>query len=199
MVSKIKTASITADAVDNTILDLADNFAFTGTVTGAGGGFTFVTAQTLNGESSRTFTGIPSGVNIIRYYIWRHSGSTTALLRIQIGDSGGIETSGYSFATHYNNNGGANLAVSGGTDEANWELSAWNSAANVLHHAGECVRVDGNKWILKSIAMQGNSSPDYIIDYRGNKELSAELTQIKFFLSAGTFDDSNSLIRIGYQ
>ena len=36
--SKIKTASITADAVDNTILDLTDNYAFTGTVTGAGGG-----------------------------------------------------------------------------------------------------------------------------------------------------------------
>lgn len=34
--SKIKTASITADAVDNTILDLTDNYAFTGTVSGVG-------------------------------------------------------------------------------------------------------------------------------------------------------------------
>lgn len=33
--SKIDTASIAADAVDNTILDLSANYAFTGTVTGA--------------------------------------------------------------------------------------------------------------------------------------------------------------------
>lgn len=36
--SKIDTAGLVADAVDNTILDLAGNYAFTGTVSGAGGG-----------------------------------------------------------------------------------------------------------------------------------------------------------------
>ena len=35
-ISKIDTAGLAADAVDNTILDLASNFAFTGTITGAG-------------------------------------------------------------------------------------------------------------------------------------------------------------------
>ena len=34
--SKIKTASIASGAVDNTILDLTDNYAFTGTVSGVG-------------------------------------------------------------------------------------------------------------------------------------------------------------------
>lgn len=34
--TKIRTGGITADAVDNTILDLADTFAFTGTVSGSG-------------------------------------------------------------------------------------------------------------------------------------------------------------------
>jgi uncharacterized membrane protein len=33
---KIKTGGLTADSVDNTILDLTDDFAFTGTVSGAG-------------------------------------------------------------------------------------------------------------------------------------------------------------------
>jgi len=37
-ISKIDTSALKADAVDNTILDLASNYAFTGTVTGAGGG-----------------------------------------------------------------------------------------------------------------------------------------------------------------
>ena len=34
----IDTKSLAADAVDNTILDLTSNYAFTGTITGAGGG-----------------------------------------------------------------------------------------------------------------------------------------------------------------
>lgn len=34
--TKVRTGGITADAVDNTILDLADDFAFTGAVSGAG-------------------------------------------------------------------------------------------------------------------------------------------------------------------
>ena len=36
--SRIDTAALKADAVDSTILDLTDNFAFTGSITGAGGG-----------------------------------------------------------------------------------------------------------------------------------------------------------------
>lgn len=35
-ISKIDTAGLAADSVDNTILDLTSNFAFTGTITGAG-------------------------------------------------------------------------------------------------------------------------------------------------------------------
>ena len=37
-ISKIDTAALAADAVDNTILDLAANFSFSGTISGAGGG-----------------------------------------------------------------------------------------------------------------------------------------------------------------
>ena len=36
--SRIDTAALKADAVDSTILDLTDDFAFTGSITGAGGG-----------------------------------------------------------------------------------------------------------------------------------------------------------------
>ena len=36
--NKIDTAAIAADAVDSSILDLSDNYTFTGTIAGAGGG-----------------------------------------------------------------------------------------------------------------------------------------------------------------
>ena len=75
-------------------INLADTFAFTGTVTGTDGGFTFPAIQSLNGQSSVDFTGIPSGTNIIKFSIYRASGSVNGVPAIQIGDSGGIETSG---------------------------------------------------------------------------------------------------------
>ena len=52
--SKINTGGLAADAVDNTILDLADNFAFTGTVTGAGGtpGLVHLSTSTLASDAT---------------------------------------------------------------------------------------------------------------------------------------------------
>ena len=83
-------------------INLADTFAFAkGTVTGTDGGFTFPANQSLNGQSSVNFTGIPSGTNIIKFSIYRASGSTTGYPAIQIGDSGGIEASGYISKIHF--------------------------------------------------------------------------------------------------
>ena len=50
-ISKIDTPALVADAVDNTILDLADNFAFTGTVSGTS---TLITSQAVSGVSQIT-------------------------------------------------------------------------------------------------------------------------------------------------
>lgn len=50
--SKIDTAGLVADAVDNTILDLAGNYAFTGTVTGAGEITASTTAPTEGGSAT---------------------------------------------------------------------------------------------------------------------------------------------------
>ncbi len=52
--SKIDTPALVADAVDNTILDVADNFAFTGTVTGAGIASPLATNITYTTENSGT-------------------------------------------------------------------------------------------------------------------------------------------------
>jgi len=53
-ISKIDTAGLAADAVDNTILDLAGNYSFTGTVSGAGDLSVGVSQTWQNVTSSRT-------------------------------------------------------------------------------------------------------------------------------------------------
>jgi len=54
----VDTAQLVADAVDNTILDVADNFAFTGTVTGAGepAGLKLLNTVTLNNNNEVRYT-----------------------------------------------------------------------------------------------------------------------------------------------
>ena len=54
--NKIDTSALQADAVDNTILDLADNFAFTGTITGASTPNTPAFSALLGFNQSQTLT-----------------------------------------------------------------------------------------------------------------------------------------------
>ena len=62
--TKVRTGGITADAVDNTILDLTDNFSFTGTVTGLVGGLSYNGGTTLQNLRIQTGTAtLPSSSN----------------------------------------------------------------------------------------------------------------------------------------
>ena len=180
-------------------INLADTFAFTGTVTGTDGGFTFPAIQSLNGQSSVDFTGIPPGTNIIKFSIYRASGSVNGVPAIQIGDSGGIETSGYAYHDHFTAFGGGTNYGGSSATASSWNASQWTNANNVLTFAGEILRVAGNIWFCQAAFMQNDSDPNYLNNLRGFKELSAELTQVRFTRTAGTYDDANSYVRIGYQ
>ena len=59
--------------------------------------------------------------------------------------------------------------------------------------------MSGNTWFCQAAFMQNDSSPNYFNNLRGFKTLSAELTQVRFTRTAGTYDDANSYVRIGYQ
>ena len=169
---------------------------FNNAPTGFTTGFTFPAAQSLNGVSERNFTGIPSGVTLIKFAVWRHDGSTSpARFMIQLGDSGGIETTGYNWGDQYFL---SSLNHNSASNDSAWKLGSWSGTSNVLMHQGEIFNVHGNKWLLNANAMYVQDT-GYFIHYHGYKELSGELTQIQFGIKSGTFDDSNSYVRIGYQ
>ena len=77
------------NGTDAMTIDSSGVVNFNNTPTGVG--FIFPASQTLNGQSSRTFTGIPSGVNIIKFGIWRSSGTAVGAPKIQIGDMGALK------------------------------------------------------------------------------------------------------------
>lgn len=172
-------------------LPAIDGSSLTGT-----GGFTFESPVATNGQSAATFTSIPSGVDIIKFGLWRVSSAATATLLVRIGDSGGLESSGYARHDFWGSSG-QSFSGAGASSDTAWTLD-WSGHENILMHSGELIRVQGNKWIMQANGIQAHTTPNYWIHWGGYKELSAELTQISFFFVGTTFDDANGYVRIGY-
>jgi len=102
--TKVRTGGITADAVDNTILDLADDFAFTGTVSG-----TITTLNSgglsLSGNTEADIFNLPSGIKRIIINFRGVSVSSSDNLQVQLGTSSGLTGSGYASISHYGSGG----------------------------------------------------------------------------------------------
>jgi hypothetical protein len=151
----------------------------------AGGGITFGTAVAISSVSSVTFTGIPAGTNRIEIMYSGVTWSVSDIVQTQIGDSGGLETSGYlamvtsytestehtAFFRHHNN---------GMTSEGANSLILYS-------------RITGNKWV-----MTGVSRGNYGNAAAGSKELSGAITQIKMYSGLGNSMSAGN-IQISYQ
>ena len=150
----------------------------------AGGGPTFATAVNPSSVASVTFTGIPSGVNTVTVGCYDLDFSGSDKVEVQIGDSGGIETSGYVSSV------GSQSESTNHTDAFVTQNSGMTTEARALFHL---FRVDGNKWVY-SAGASGNSQNNG----SGMKLLSGELTQL-MVKTGGGYNMSTGVIRISYQ
>ena len=140
---------------------------------------TSMTAQASTSGTNIDFTSIPSWVNRITVMFDSVSTNGTGILCVQLGDAGGIETTGYNGGatnqspTYTANTVGLNL-ISGG-----------NAGASYMGHA-VLTKISGNTWVL-SAGLQfslGNISAA-----GGSKTLSATLDRVRITtISADTFD-----------
>ena len=152
-------------------------------------GFTQGTEIATASGTSITFGSIPAGVDMIVmnfFGVSQASGGQT--IRIQIGDAGGIETSGYlNTAAKI-----ADQAIESATirNTAGFSVGTVNyDAANILHGSVWFTLQDAAAFTWCFHGMLNESDDDGIYFGSGSKALSAELTQIKFFTAAGaTFD-----------
>jgi len=157
----------------------------------AGGGFTLGTEQAATSGTSVTFTGIPSGTTMIIVMLEAVSFTAGAGtdLDLTIGDSGGLETSGY---------------VSTGASVLAGLTFVSSTASFVVDNDS-----DGDTWSGQFfLTLKDSSNFTWICSHSfkgdigglnigaGDKSLSAELTQLS--LSGGTFDGAGS-INIMYQ
>tara|TARA_R100000935_G_scaffold53581_1_gene81531 strand:- start:4485 stop:6080 length:1596 start_codon:yes stop_codon:yes gene_type:complete len=140
----------------------------------AGGGITIGTPQTTGTASSVTFTGVPAGTNQIEVSYFGITFSTSAVARLRLGDSGGLETSGYLSSV------GSHSESTNHTDHMALHNSGMTSAG------ASCViqlsRVTGNTWSMHSVS-RGNLTNSA----SATKALSGELTQLQIFSNTGNF------------
>jgi hypothetical protein len=163
---------------------------------GASPSWTTVTALTAGTAVSATgtavdFTGIPSSAKRITVMIDAVSTDATATLAIQLGDSGGIETSGYTGGLAWT---GPSTGSSGSA--STFPLAIGAASDTVSGHA-VITKVSGNTWVLSSTVARDN---DYLVFISGgSKGLSATLDRIRITTTGGTASFDGGTVNILYE
>lgn len=148
---------------------------------------------TLSGTTA-DFTGIPTGTKQITLSISGLSTNGTSNFLVQLGDSGGVETTGYLGSAGIIQNAGSSVVTSFTTGFGT--LSG--SAGNVLHGTVILTLIDSatNLWAFS--ATTGWSSSAIVGHGGGSKALSGTLDRVRLTTVGGTDTFDAGLVNIIY-
>ena len=167
------TFTVAAPATNtNRTLTLPDT---TGTLLAEGGAITEATPVTASGTVI-DFTGIPSWAKRITIMASGLSVSGTTAPTVQIGDSGGIETTGYASAKADIN--ASNAAASGSVLTTAFRFMDLSAAADVGYAVLTLVNVSGNIWLASGTYVI-DASTDKVGYVSGSKTLSGTLDRVR--------------------
>ena len=145
------------------------------------GGLTLGTEASTGSGTSVTFTGIPAGTKEVRINLMGVSSSSNVDIFVQLGDSGGLETSGYLCTT--SNLAGATAASANITTY--FRINKFASG-DIVHGTMILTLSDtSNTWSQMHVCANSNAATTYF--GAGQKPLSGELTQIKFGIELDAF------------
>ncbi len=140
------------------------------------------TAVATTSGTAVNFTGIPSWVTRITVVFNGISTNSSGGLLLQLGDSGGVETTGYLSQVNSFNNTPGGVGVTNGVQLTGGSASTylWNGIAHI-------VNISGNTWVVSGTAMTNAAASTAI--FAGSKTLSAVLDKIRVTSTSGdTFD-----------
>ena len=156
----------------------------------AASGFTMGTVKATTSGTSNTWAGIPSGTTNIILSMHNAYNSGSVELKVQLGDSGGIETTSYKSYL---------LKITGPTTAYGDTSDSFKFPAADNGHSGhmQFTLVDSstNTWSCTALFRVANNVMSI---HAGSKILSGELTQIQASLSSGAWSGVNGYINIQY-
>ena len=148
------------------------------------------TVQTTTSGTSIDFTGIPSWVKRVTVMFDGVSTNGTNSILVQLGDSGGVETTGYVSTSVQISGGGLTVDSTAG-----FAIRS-ATASNVFSGSMVIANVNGNDWVSQSIVKQTTSA---IAVGAGDKSLSATLDRVRITTVGGTDTFDAGSINILYE
>lgn len=153
------------------------------------------TVITTNSGTSHDFTGIPAGCKRIVVSFDGVSINATGEIIVQIGDSGGVETSGYAGSWAYTGSVSSEGDLSSGFSVAGGSGGA--SAAIYGHIELVCHNPLTNTWTASG-ALGFGSTSTIMAFVGGSKTLSGELDRVRLTTVAGTAAFDNGTFAVNY-
>jgi hypothetical protein len=155
------------------------------------------TAVASTSGTSIDFTSIPSWVKQITVMFNGVSTSGTSIVKIQLGTSGGIQTTGYGGTVCLVNAGGG--AASAYVSSAGFEIERVPTAASTRYGSIVLNNFDttGGNWVCTGAI--GYSDAVSYNSTAGGKSLAAQLTQVRITTTNGTDTFDAGSINITYQ
>ena len=195
----INTTTVQSTTVESTNLQVSNIKDSTGTNTaltiasngGVSGIATTLTEQATTSGTTKDFT-VPSTAKVIYVSLlgFSFSGNNDTVM-IQLGDSGGIETSGYTASVAYTGGGHTNNGDTYNSNTTNNGFFIYFSgaASGIFYGHATIVNAGGNKFTYASQIT--NSS--YISNSAGYKELSSGITTVRLTTVNGRTFDSGAV------
>ena len=147
------------------------------------------TAVASTSGTSIDFTSIPSWVKRITVSLRGVSTSGTSIVQIQLGTSGGIETTGYA--------GSASFPGASTNFTSGFHLETQGSAAYVREAAYTFTNISGNNWM--GTCSNGLSNQPVVFVCGGSKSLSGVLDRVRITTVNGTDTFDAGSINIMYE
>ena len=149
------------------------------------------TAQNSTSGTSIDFTGIPSWVKRVTVMLNGVSTNGTSDMLLQLGDSGGIETTGYVSSIAYTG------AATGSGSSTSGFLWMQPNAASISNGHVLFTNISGNTWIFSSVVARTNDN--IVMIGGGNKTLSTTFDRVRLTATNGTDTFDAGSINILYE
>ena len=154
---------------------------------------TLGTAQASTSGTVVDFTALPTGIKRITIAFAGVSTSSTSLVIVQLGDAGGVETSGYAGGSDLWQSA-TNAALYGGSGFA---LQRAGAGTYIRHGLATLVHVGSNQWVFSFTG--ANSEAAAMSMSAGSKTLSAVLDRVRITTINGTDTFDAGLVNIIYE
>ena len=130
---------------------------------------------------------VTAGVKKIELFFTNVSSDGSSDMKIRLGDSGGIESSGYGYAAGYHRTGVSSREATVSNSTAAFSTYGLDAASYQIFGTWKLYNPQGNTWVTEHV-LWGSAANNHQFWGNGYKTLSGTMTQFNLACTSGNFD-----------